>query len=148
VLSSITIIRQWRSDRVKVKLSVRRNRQIVGDPKYAGLTLMELKVTNVARRPVTITTFGAVPLHPHPGLVAVDTQPQLPHEIHEGQYISSYWPQADLDFSKIDYWAVWDSQDRIVARVREAGRFRHWKSVRQQKREWRKKKKAEAASAK
>jgi len=23
----------------------------------------------------------------------------------EGQFISSYWPQAELDFSNIDYWA-------------------------------------------
>jgi len=113
--------------------------EIVGDPKYRGATLTVLTVTNVGRRPVTITTFGAIGLYPHNSLVAAETQPPLPREITEGQYITSNWPQDELDFSTIDYWAAWDSHG-TEHRLREASSFKHWKSVRQQKREWRKKK--------
>jgi|GEM_PF-5748667 hypothetical protein len=34
VLSTITILRQYFGDRVKVKLSVKRNMQMAGDPRY------------------------------------------------------------------------------------------------------------------
>jgi hypothetical protein len=139
VLSTIAIVRQWRTDRAKIKVSVRRNMQIFGDPKYRDMTLTVLTVTNVGRRPVTVTTFGAIGLHPHKSMVAATTQPTLPREITEGQYITSNWPQDDLDFSKIDYWSAWDSHGREY-KLREASRFKHWKSVRQQKREWKKKK--------
>ena len=37
VLSTVAIIRQLKSDRVKVKLTVRKNREMVGSPKYQGL---------------------------------------------------------------------------------------------------------------
>lgn len=137
VLSTITILRQVLSDRAKIRITVNRNMQMVGHPRYAGMTLTIVRVTNVSRRPVTITTFGAIRLHPNTNFVAVDSQPQMPSEITEGKYIESYWDQADLDFSTIDYWAAWDSHGRIYKR-QEASRFRHWKSVRQQKREWRK----------
>jgi hypothetical protein len=63
-------------------------------------------------------------------------KPQLPCEIREGQFISSYWPQAELDFSNIDYWAAWDSHDRVYKLI-EASRFEHWKSVTQQKKAFR-----------
>ena len=139
VLSTITILRQYLSDRVKVKFTVSKNMQMVGHPRYRGLTLTVLTVTNVSKRPVTIRMFGTVPLHPHLGLVAVDTTPQLPCELTEGKFVSSYWEQGDIDFSKIDYWAAWDSRGN-VHKLREASRFKHWKSVRQQKREWRKNK--------
>jgi hypothetical protein len=145
VLSTVTILRQYFSDRVKVTFTVSKNMQMVGHPKYRGMTLTVLTVTNVGKRPVTIRTFGTVPLYPHLGLVAVNTTPQLPCELTEGKFVSSYWEQDDIDFSEIDYWATWDSHGNIH-KCQEASRFRHWKSVRQQKREWRKnkgKKKAE-----
>jgi hypothetical protein len=50
----------------------------------------------------------------HPSLAGIDSQPQLPCEIREGQFISSFWDQAALDFSKIDYWGVWDSYEPDV----------------------------------
>jgi hypothetical protein len=139
VLSTIAIIRQWRTDRARIKFTVRRNMQIVGDPKYRDVTLTVLTVTNVGRRPVTITTFGAIGLYPHRSMVAAETQPTLPREITEGQFITSNWPQDDIDFSTIDYWSAHDSHGREYI-LREASRFKHWQSVRQQKREWRKKK--------
>ncbi len=146
VLSTIAIVKQLVSDRVKVKLTVSRNMEMVGDPRYDGMTLTILKVTNVGRRPVTITTFGAIRLYPNTNFVAVDSRPQLPHEITEGKFITSIWDQADLDFSTIDYWAAWDSHGR-VHNLREASWFKHWKSTFQLKREFHKKK-AQSVAAK
>jgi hypothetical protein len=139
-LSTVVAVRQIFGERVRVKVTVKKNMQMVGDPRYQDMTLVLLTVTNIGRRPVTITTFGTIPLHPHPGLVAIDTQPRLPCEITEGNYITSMWPQADLDFSTIDYWAAWDSHGRMY-RLQEAPRLSHWKSVVQRKRSLRKRKK-------
>jgi len=139
VLSTVAIIRQWKSDRVNVRLTVRKNREMIGHPKYKGVTLTEVKITNIGHRPVTIVSFGAIGLYPHLSLAGVDSQPQLPCEIREGQFISSYWDQAGLDFSKIDYWAVSDSYDHMY-KLREASRLKHWKSVLQQRRAFRNKK--------
>jgi hypothetical protein len=140
VLSTITILRQYFGDRVKVRVTVRKNMQMVGDPRYKGMTLTVQTVTNVGKRPVTITTFGAIGLHPHRSLVAVDTNPRTPCELTEGKYVTSQLDQSDLDFSTIDYWAAWDSHGRVYE-LREASRLQHWKSVWQQKREWRRNKK-------
>jgi len=146
VLSTIAILRQFFADRVKIRLAVDRNMQIVGDPRYTGKTLTRIQVTNIGRRPVTITTFGAIRLYPNTSFVAVDSQPQLPCEITEGKYIASFWDQADLDFSTIDYWAAWDSHDRMY-KVQEASWFKHLRSIIQLKRSFRKKK-AESAITK
>lgn len=140
VLSTIAILRQWRGDKVKVRLTVNRDRVIVGDPRYEGALLTEIRVTNIGRRPVTVVGFGAMALYPNRNLSCVDSQPQLPREITEGQFIVSYWDQDDLDFSAIDYWVARDSHDRTY-KLREASWWKHWKSVRQQKRDWRRKKK-------
>lgn len=51
-------------DRTRVKVSVRRNMQIIGDPRYEGKTLTLVYVVNSGRRPVTITTVGAQRLYP------------------------------------------------------------------------------------
>jgi hypothetical protein len=138
VLSTIAIVRQWKSDRVKVRVTVQRNMEMVGDPRYHGMTLTILTVTNVGRRPVTITTFGGIRLHPHKNFVAIDSRPQLPCEITEGKFVTSIMDQADLEFSNIDYWAAWDSHGR-VHKLRQASRIKHWKSVLQQKWAFRKK---------
>lgn len=140
VLSTVTILRQYFSDRVKVKVTVRKNMMMVGDPRYKGMTLTVLTVTNVGKRPVTITTFGAIGLHPHRSLVAVDTHPLTPCELTEGKFVTSQLDQSDLDFSTIDHWAAWDSHGRVY-KLREASRFKHWKSALQQKQEWRRNKK-------
>jgi hypothetical protein len=128
-LSTIITVRQFFADRVKIKLTVSRNMEMVGDPRYDGMTLTLLQVTNGGRRPVTITTFGAIRLYPiTTNLVAIDTRPPLPCEITEGKYVTSLWNQEGLDFSTIDYWAAWDSHGRVHT-LREASRFRHLKSA-------------------
>ena len=147
VLSTIAILRQVFGDRVNVKLTVKRNMEMINDPRYARMTLTILEVVNAGRRPVTITTFGAIRLYPNTNFVAIDSRPQLPCEITEGKYITSIWDQADLDFSSIDYWAAWDSHGR-VHKLREASLFEHWRSVIQLKRSFRKRKKNPAAAAK
>lgn len=132
VLSTIN----FRRDRAKVKLTVRRNmRQMFG---HHGITLVELQVINVGRRPVTVRSFGATGLYPHDCFVANETNPPLPCEITEGQCITSLVPQADIDFSTIDYWEVWDSQRRIY-KLQEASWFKHWKSMRQLRRSFKEK---------
>ena len=92
------------------------------------MTLTMFQVTNAGRRPVTITSFGAIRLHPNTNFAGLDSQPQLPCEITEGKYITSYWDQADLDFSTIDYWAAWDSHGRVY-KLQQASWFKHWKSA-------------------
>jgi hypothetical protein len=130
VLSTIN----FKRDRAKVKLIVRRNRQVVGDPRYDfKARFIELQVINVGRRPIMIRSLGTVGLFPADSHVAADTNPQLPCEITEGQFITSLWPQAEIDFSTIDYWEAWDSQEKVY-KLRQASWFRHWKSMRQRKR--------------
>ena len=141
VLSTIAILRQFFADRVKIKLAVDRNMKIVADPRYTGKTLTRIQVTNIGRRPVTITSFGAIGLYPHLSLAVYDSQPQLPYEISEGQYITSFWEQeqAGLNFATIDYWAAWDSHGRVF-KLREASWFKHLRSTIRLKRAFRKKK--------
>lgn len=140
MVSTVVAVMQFAKERVRVRMTVSKNRQMVGDPRYANTVLTELTVTNIGHRPVTIRTFGTVPLYPNKiGLVAAETNPTLPCEISEGQYIVSFWPQAELDFSTIDYWAAWDSRGRVY-RLQEASRLKHLHSVLQRRRAFKKRK--------
>jgi hypothetical protein len=139
VLSTIAIVRQIIADKVKVSLKVQKGMEMVGDPRYHGMTLTILTVTNIGKRPVTIKMFGAIRLHPNTHFVAVDSRPQLPCEITEGKFVTSIWDQSDIDFPTIDYWAAWDTRDKVY-KCQEASRFKHWKSLLQQKVAFRKKK--------
>lgn len=129
VLSTIAIAKQFVSDRIKVKLTVRRNMNIVGDPRYHGKTLTILKVINVGHRPVTITTGGAMSLHPSTThWVFSESKPRFPCEITEGKYITCIADQGDIDFSTVDYWTAVDSRGTTHT-LQEASRIRHWKSA-------------------
>jgi hypothetical protein len=134
-LSTFTVIRQWKQDKPKVKVSVRKNMQIMGDPRYHNVTVTVITVTNCGKRPVTITTLGAHGLHPHKSFATIDSQPQLPVELTQGKYLQTFWPQNDLDFSHIDRWCARDSHDRSYC-LREASWLDHWKSQRRWKRQW------------
>ena len=109
----------------------------MGHPRYKGATLREVQITNTGHRPVTIVSFGAIGLYPHKSLAGVESVPQLPYELREGQFISSFWEQTGLDFSKIDYWVVRDSYDHTY-KLCEASILKHWKSVLQQRKALRK----------
>lgn len=139
VVSTILAVTQIVKERARVRVTVRKNREVIGDSRYANTLLTEVTVTNIGHRPVTITTFGTVPLYPNPGLVAAETNPRLPCEITEGRYITSLWPQEGIDFSTIDYWAAWDANGRVY-RLQEASRVKHWRSVLQMKRAFKKRK--------
>jgi hypothetical protein len=73
VLSTVAIVKQLVTDRVKVKLTVKRDMEMVGDPRYAGMSLTIMDVTNAGRRPVTIVGVGASRLYPNKHSVATDT---------------------------------------------------------------------------
>ena len=128
LLSTIVAVWQILSNRARVKMTVRRNMLAFGDPRYQGVTLTAITVTNVGRRPVTITSMGYFGLYPNLSLAMMDTIPQLPREITEGKFIKGYLPQNDLNFSAIDYWESRDSHERIY-KVREASLLKHWKSI-------------------
>ena len=87
--------------------------QIVGDPRYRGVTLTIVRATNVGRRPVTITSLGASGLYPNLSFAITDTNPQLPCEITEGKYIAAHLPQSGIDFPTIDFWEAGDSHGRV-----------------------------------
>jgi hypothetical protein len=145
VLSTIAIGKQLVSDRVRIRLTVRRNMEIVGDPRYEGMTLTILEATNVGHRPITITSSGAIRLYPKKAFVAVDTTPQLPCEITGGKFITTVLDEADIDFSAIDYWFVYDSHGR-THKLQEASWIKHWKSMIQRKRAFAKKENRPVAS--
>jgi hypothetical protein len=99
-------------DRARVKLSVRRNMEIIGDPRYNGKLLTIVTVRNSGRRPVTITTIGARRLYPHNPFVVPDCKPPLPHELTEGKSLMAIIPPCDLDFSLMDLWEAYDAVGR------------------------------------
>lgn len=135
-LSTIAIVLHFKNQRCNVRLTITRDRRMTGHSRFDGLTLTEINATNLGLKPVTMTSFAAIGLFPHPSIACMDTQPQLPCEIAEGEFISSYWDQAILDSSEIDYWAAWDSRGKVY-KLHEASRFKHWKSNLQQRRELR-----------
>lgn len=162
VLATVTATVTYLRDRVKVKLDIRKNLQqiagavkighaIVAAPHYqiwresnfvsqakppgesGGTTGILVRVTNVGRRPVTITTIGAAGLYPNSDLLSPNAQPPLPCDITEGKYIDSFLDQNDINFATIDYWYALDSYGREY-KTREASLLKHWKSKRQRQR--------------
>ena len=110
VVSTVVAVMQFAKERIRVRVTVGKNRQMVGDPRYANTVLTELTVTNIGHHPLQLER-----LEPFPSIPArlVWWRPKLTLDCHvkslNGQYIVSFWPQVDLDFSTIDYWAAWDS---------------------------------------
>ena len=133
VLSTVAVVKQFISERVSVKITVNRDMEIHGDPRYEGMTLIVMKVVNKGSRPVTITHTGARGLYPNQSFIITDNQPPLASEIKEGEYITSMVDQADTDVEAIDYWQAIDATGRVY-KLRQASWFKHWQSNRQQKR--------------
>jgi hypothetical protein len=123
-------------DRARIKVSVRHNMQIVGDPRYDGKTLTMVYVINRGRRPVTITTVGAHMLYPHNHIVIPNCNPPLPHELTEGKSLIAIIPPCDLDFSAIDLWVVYDAVGRSY-RLRVAPWYARIRSHVRWRRKWR-----------
>jgi hypothetical protein len=103
-----------------------------GDPRHDGTSLIILKVVNKGRRPVTIVHTGAWCLYPNNPFVCTDTQPDLAHEIKEGESIMTFLPKSDIDVATIDFWQAIHSTQRVY-KLRQASWFKHWLSERQRK---------------
>ena len=119
ILSTISIVKQLLTDPVKIRLSIKRDMVIIGDPHYDGVTLAVLEITNMGRRPVTITSCGASRLCPGMPFVAANNLLLLPSEVTEGKYISTMMNQKSIDFTTIDYWKAQDSRGKIY-KLRES----------------------------
>jgi hypothetical protein len=104
VVSSITgavQIFNYRRDRARIKVEVGHNMELMGYPRYMGKTLTIVKVINQGRRPVTITTVGAIRLYPNTHFVIVDCMPSLPYELTEGKSLSAILPALEKRVHKI-----------------------------------------------
>ena len=114
IVSTITgSVQLWHffRDRARIKLTVRRNMDIVGGPVHRkDLTLVT--VANCGRRPVTITTVGGYRLFPQNPFVIPECIPQLPHELTEGKSLMAIIPPCDLDFSRVSHWEASDAVGR------------------------------------
>jgi len=115
-------------DRDKIKVTVRRDMRIFNDPRYENMTLTILRVANAGRRPVTITSVGAECLFPNDHWVCTDTNPALPHEIDEGQYLLAQIDQTGLNFSIIQSWFAHDALGR-THRLDVAPWYKRWVST-------------------
>jgi hypothetical protein len=139
VLSTITAAVQlgtFLRDRRRIRVSVRHNMLMFGNPRYDGQKLTIVDVANVGRRPATITSVGASRLHPHDHFVIVDCQPPLPCELTEGKSLAAILPSADADLSAIESWEAWDATGRPY-RLHVARWYQRVISHAKRRREWR-----------
>jgi hypothetical protein len=115
ILSTITataqIVAHYR-DRANITIRVSPNMETMGDPRTDGMTFTIVYVTNVGRRPVTITTLGAYRLHPQKAFVCTDIRPPTPHELTEGKQMLAMIDQTSLKESAVEFWAAWDATGR------------------------------------
>lgn len=98
-------------DRVKVKVTFQRNMEIFGDPRRAGMTFTVVRVVNIGRRPVTLSTIGLKYLDPR-GAVFTDTVPVLPCELTEGRQVTALVDEAGLKFAQIRSFEAYDAAGR------------------------------------
>ena len=128
VLSTITaavqIITHFR-DRAHLRIRVQHNMEMIGDPRYASMTLTIMYVVNAGRRPVTITGVGAYRLSPHNPFVIPDTRPQCPCELTEGMQLTAIMGQSDLDLSLMESWEAYTSTGRTY-RLNVIPWYRRW----------------------
>ena len=110
VISTITgavqVVNHFK-DRVSLRIHVQNNMELIGDPRYAEMTLTTLWISNKGRRPVTITNVGAYRLHPHKPFIVPDTRPACPCELTEGKQMTAIIDQSDLDSSVIESWEAY-----------------------------------------
>ncbi len=96
-------------DRAHIKIRVQSNMEMIGDPRYSGMSLTIMYVVNAGRRPITITTVGAYRLFPHKPFVIPDVRPQCPCELTEGKQLTAIIDQKDLDLSAMESWEAYTS---------------------------------------
>jgi hypothetical protein len=107
VVSSITgtvqVFNYFR-DRAHLIIRVQHNMEMMGDPRYEGMSLIIMNVVNAGRRPITVTGVGAYRLFPHNPFVLTDERPRCPCELTEGKQLTAYINQEDLDLSVMESW--------------------------------------------
>lgn len=112
VLSTITgtvqVFNYFR-DRAHIIIRVQHNMEMVGDPRYEGMTLIIMYVVNAGRRPITVTGVGAYRLFPHNPFVLTDERPRCPCELTEGKQQMAIIDQKDLDLSVMESWEAYTS---------------------------------------
>jgi hypothetical protein len=111
VVSSVTAsvqIANFLRDRVRLKVEVMFNRQIIGDPhRDPKQTLIQVNVTNVGRRPITVTGIGVLRLYPcETHYVLTDINPAVPRELTEGKYVDAFVPHSQIVVDEIRSWDV------------------------------------------
>lgn len=107
---------------------------------YDPLKMIIVTATNVGRRPVTITGFGAKLLFgkdKNTDWILTDTRPRLPFEITEGKYGSVFVDQGNDESDPVAYWYAWDSAGKVYRR-NVAPWYKRWLSTWQWKRNFRK----------
>jgi hypothetical protein len=112
VVSTITAVAQiwyYYLDRRNIKVVVRHNMQIYGDPRYAGVTLTTVRVGNAGRRPVTITSVGAIRDVPNTSFSFQDMTPQVPVELTEGKYLVAVVPLTPQQIDEIQWYYAGDA---------------------------------------
>jgi hypothetical protein len=98
-------------DRVRVKVKFQRGMETVGDPRYEGMTLTMITVSNTGRRPVTITNMGMMYLQ-NRGAVFPNSTPRIPCELTEGKYLTALINEKEMPFEKIRSFEAYDSAGR------------------------------------
>lgn len=142
IVSTVTGVVQffnYRRDRARIKVSVRHNQEMIGDPRYSGKTLTIITVTNEGRRPVTVNTIGATRPYPQTNLLLLDNRPSLPHELTEGKNLIAILPASDLDLSAIESWYATNAVGKTYW-LHVASCYARAMSRRRLLREWRRKK--------
>ena len=123
IVSTITAIAQiwyYYLDRRNIKIVVRHNMQIYGEPRYAGVTLTTIRVANAGRRPVTITSIGAIRDLPKTSFAFQDITPQVPVELTEGKYLVAVVPLTQEQIDEIQWFYAGDAlenRERYVKRI-------------------------------
>jgi hypothetical protein len=119
---AITQVANFRRDRPKIRINVSRNMVVTGDPIRNNMTFTVLKISNVGRRPVTITHVGEMHLT-NAGAFYYDVVPKIPCELTEGKYALASVDEKKIDHDKIRYFYVFDATGREY-RLYRAGLFR------------------------
>ena len=103
-------------DRMRLKVKVMFNRQIINDPRRnAKKTLIQVNVTNIGRRPITVTGIGVTRLYPcKTHFVLTDIEPGVPRELTEGKYVDAFVPQDDIRLEEIRSWEAYTSIGRTA----------------------------------
>jgi len=139
ILSTITASAQILSflrDRAHLRIYIQHDREIVGDPRYAGMTLTMINVSNKGRRPVTITNVGGYRLHPHKAFIVFDATPRIPCELTEGKQLIAMFDQNEVDFTQMEAYEVYTATGTTF-RLNVAPLYRRWWSRWKRKRQWR-----------